>query len=82
MQLSGLRDHVPGHSLPLASHCRATSTRASCDRGGVERGAPCALLPGAQAQRTRAVLRCATSPAACHPVADRAARPAGVGNVA
>ena len=61
MQLSGLRDHVPGHSLPLASHCRATSTRASCDRGGVERGAPCALVPGAQARRTRAVLRCATS---------------------
>src|SRR5438105_3350499 len=40
MQLSGLRDHVPGHSLPLASHCRATSTTASCDRGRVERGAP------------------------------------------
>jgi len=25
MQLSGLRNHVPGHSLPLATHCRATS---------------------------------------------------------
>jgi hypothetical protein len=41
MQVSGRRDHLPGHRLPLATHCRAAATNSSCDRGGVLRGRPC-----------------------------------------